>query len=810
MSTESVRRFGKYELRSQLGHGGMAEVWKAYDTQLQRYVAIKILHGNLQADPNFVSRFQQEAQVIASLRHPNIVQIHDFQVSQPPESSTPTPYMVMDYIEDGTLAHYIANTSARGKIPSPVEIVNLFTSISLAIDYAHSKGMIHRDIKPANILLDRHNTTHNSMGEPILTDFGLAKLLGATAGAITAAQPGTPLYTSPEQAKGYAGNERSDLYSLGVILYEIVTGVPPFRGDSPAAVLAQHVNVTPTSPVLINPNIPPALTMVIMTALSKDPNGRFARATLMTAAIAEALNVPPPESLGQPSFPPDMRNMPTYFRSPDSMPMTVTQSAPGAAQPVYVTPQLTPASTSAVSWQPFQSGVSGGAAVASAPPVYATPNVAAQVAPTVPAPTGSSTPPPLKPARRWKGLYTALIALLILVLLGSGLGAYFVFFHAKSNSTPPVVTSVGQAYFLSSGQYNFKSAQGIADEINIQLHNVPAAASGKSYYAWLLGDIHPQAESRLTKPQLTLPLLLTKLNVTQGNITYTYTTSNHDNFISVASRMLITEQDSNSTPLFPATDRSTWRYYAAIPQTPYGPKGLSALDHIRHLFYQETVLPVLGLYGGLDVWLFRNTEKVLEWSISAQGDYHPLASDISQGTINSLLVRILDYLDGSYNLQHMLVQDLPAGTPIAADPTSSKVSLLSLVPEQTQGTNLGQNPPGYLDHVQLHLQGVAGAPDATPQMRAVANKIITDLQNARAWLEQVRKDAQQLVLMDATQLAQPSSLRLLNDMLTNATYAYTGKLDPRTNQTTPGVIQVHDLIEQLAALNLTAQLPQSI
>lgn len=806
MSTESVRRFGKYELRSQLGHGGMAEVWKAYDTQLQRYVAIKMLHGNLQADPNFVSRFQQEAQVIASLRHPNIVQIHDFQVSQPPESSIPTPYMVMDYIEDGTLAHYIASTSARGKIPSPTEIVNLFTSISLAIDYAHSKGMIHRDIKPANILLDKHNTTHNSMGEPILTDFGLAKLLGATAGAITAAQPGTPLYTSPEQAKGYAGNERSDLYSLGVILYEIVTGVPPFRGDSPAAVLAQHVNVTPTSPVLINPNIPPALTMVIMTALSKDPNARFARATLLTAAVAEALNVPPPEVLGQPAFPPDVRNMPTYFRSPDSIPMTVTQSAPAMAQPVYATPLLTPGSSSSVSWQPFQSGTAGGAVVASAPPAHATPIVVEPVVPPVPTPPGSSTPPPSQPTRRWKGLYTALIALLILALLGSGVGVYFAFFH--SNQTPAVPTSSGQAYFLSSGQYKFSSPQGIADEIQIQLHNVRAPAPGKSYYAWLLGDIHPDKPDTY-QSLLKLPLLLEKLTVVQGNITATYQDPNHYNLISVGSRMLITEQDSNSTPLFPATDRSTWRYYAAIPQTPYGPNRLSALDHIRHIFYQETVLPVLGLYGGLDAWLFRNTEKVLEWSISAQGDYNPQPSQNTLGIINSLCVRILDYLDGSYNVQHMPVPDVPDRA-IDADQLSSKVALLSIVPEQTQGTNLGQNPPGYLDHVQLHLQGVAGAPDATPQMRAIANKIITDLQNARIWLEKVRQDARQLVLMDANQLAQPSSLTLLNDMLTNASYAYTGQLAPQTNQTAPGVTQVHDLIQQLAALNLTTQLPQSI
>src|SRR3984893_111132 len=188
MSTESLRRLGKYELQARLGHGGMAEVWKARDTQLQRYVAIKLLHANLQADPDFVARFQREAQAIASLRHPNIVQIHDFQVSLPPESPAPTPYMVMTYIEGPTLANYIASTSQQEKIPSPVEVVSIFTSISLAVDYAHQKGMIHRDIKPANILLDQRNRSRNPMGEPILTDFGLAKLLGVSAVTLTGTQ----------------------------------------------------------------------------------------------------------------------------------------------------------------------------------------------------------------------------------------------------------------------------------------------------------------------------------------------------------------------------------------------------------------------------------------------------------------------------------------------------------------------------------------------------------------------------------------------------------------------------------------------
>ena len=157
MSMEPLRRLGKYELRERLGQGGMAEVWKAFDTQLQRYVAIKVLHPKLLEDPNFVTRFELEAQLIASLHHPNIVQIHDFQVSRPPESDRTLAYMVMAYIDGETLASYIGHTSAQGKIPSPTEIVNLFTSISLAIDYAHGKGMVHRDIKPANILLDKNN-----------------------------------------------------------------------------------------------------------------------------------------------------------------------------------------------------------------------------------------------------------------------------------------------------------------------------------------------------------------------------------------------------------------------------------------------------------------------------------------------------------------------------------------------------------------------------------------------------------------------------------------------------------------------------
>src|SRR5260370_19448288 len=222
MSTDATaRRLGKYELHQRLGSGGMAEVWKALDSQLHRYVAIKILHADLQNDPDFLTRFLREARVVDSLHHRNIVQIYDFQISRLPESKSPFAYMVMDYVEGQTLADYIATTSRQGKFPSGEELVRLFTSISQAVDYAHQRGIIHRDLKPANILLDQRNASSQAI--PMLTDFGLVKLLGPTinradainrvpTAALTGSWLGTPLYISPEQALGFPGNERSDIY----------------------------------------------------------------------------------------------------------------------------------------------------------------------------------------------------------------------------------------------------------------------------------------------------------------------------------------------------------------------------------------------------------------------------------------------------------------------------------------------------------------------------------------------------------------------------------------------------------------------
>ncbi len=277
----------------------MAEVWKAFDPMLMRFVAIKIPHPDLQANPEFLARFQQEGRIIASLKHPNIMKIHGFEVAIDPESKNSIAYVVLEYIEGQTLADYLSSPAHKGKFLSRTEIMHLFNSVGLAIDYAHQEGMLHRDIKPANILLDKRDTSldPDALGEPILTDFGLAKLLGAPAGELTRHTIGTPLYMSPEQSRGIAGDERSDIYSLGVILYEICTGKPPFQGGL-VSLIAQKVNTSPPSPRLVNPNIQPALASVILCSLATDPSARYSTVAALLADLKKALFMPGQGELG--------------------------------------------------------------------------------------------------------------------------------------------------------------------------------------------------------------------------------------------------------------------------------------------------------------------------------------------------------------------------------------------------------------------------------------------------------------------------------------------------------------------------------
>lgn len=445
--TNQPRRIGQYELQEQLGHGNVAEVWKAFDVQLHRFVAIKLLHANLQEDATFVTRFEREARLIAALHHPNIVHVHDFQTVSD-DANGPTAYMVMEYIEGQTLARYIESTSKVGNIPHPTVIVEFFTSICLAVHYAHQNGMIHRDLKPANILLDTHNTRNNPVGEPILTDFGVAKVLGVMAGTFTNTQLGAPLYISPEQANGYAGDERSDIYSLGVILYEITTGKLPFQGDDAIAIMKQHISAVPPAPRLINPNIPPALEGVMLRCLAKDPRARFPDALSLAAAIAEGLGVPIPERLGK-SPSPDIINMPTYLTPPpSSMAPSSLYPPAGMDAPTYLTP-----SPSKVAFPLPNTPSAPALAQSHAPATPSFPGLAAEqvVTPVTPGVPATSAPPMtsspvLKPETpRWRrGLILGLVALVVLLIVDA-LGAYFLFFAAPANP------QVGRAFLQAVG-----------------------------------------------------------------------------------------------------------------------------------------------------------------------------------------------------------------------------------------------------------------------------------------------------------------------------------------------------------------------
>ena len=268
MEDLSGAQLGPYRVLAPLGEGGMAAVYKAYQPGLDREVALKILPRQLASDPEFVKRFEQEARLIAKLQHPHILPVIDYGQAEG------YSYIVMPFLRAGTLA-----TLLEGK-PLPVaEVVRLISQVGEALDYAHAHGVVHRDIKPSNVLLDERSNC-------LLTDFGIARLVEATAKlTATGTVLGTPSYMSPEQAQGGRVDQRSDIYSLGIILYELATGRVPFRAETPLAVLMKHVQDPLPPPRSLNPAISQALERVILKALAKSPEDRFATAGEMVRAL---------------------------------------------------------------------------------------------------------------------------------------------------------------------------------------------------------------------------------------------------------------------------------------------------------------------------------------------------------------------------------------------------------------------------------------------------------------------------------------------------------------------------------------------
>ncbi len=272
------KTLGKYDIVEHLGRGGMAEVYKAHHPTLDRYVAIKVLHPFLADEEDFLVRFQREAKIVATFRHPNIVQVYDFDC----DVETGSYYMVMEYVDGPTLKAQLRETAEQERILPLEEAVRITIAIANALDYAHQRGMVHRDIKPANVIFTLE-------GQVILTDFGIARMVNTSTLTATGAMVGTPAYMAPEQGMGQVGDERSDIYSLGAVLYQLVTGTLPFDADTPLGTVLKHINSPLTPPTNLTPALPPNIESVVMRALAKDPENRYQTAKEFGADLGRAM-----------------------------------------------------------------------------------------------------------------------------------------------------------------------------------------------------------------------------------------------------------------------------------------------------------------------------------------------------------------------------------------------------------------------------------------------------------------------------------------------------------------------------------------
>ncbi len=265
----------RYKIEEELGQGGMSAVFKAYDPNLKRHVAIKLIHPHLTENPEFIQRFEQEAAAVAQLRHNNIVQVYDF------NHHLSVYYMVMEYLVGEPLNKKLDALNKAGLRMPLADTIRIVATICDAVDYAHQRRMIHRDLKPANIILDL-------LGEPILMDFGIAKIVGGMVHTQTGAAIGTAAYMSPEQWMGEEVDHRADIYALGIILYEMLSGAPPFQGDSTYKIMTQHVSEPIPDIRQMNTNTPNSLVAIIEKALSKDRNDRYQTAVAMANALHTA------------------------------------------------------------------------------------------------------------------------------------------------------------------------------------------------------------------------------------------------------------------------------------------------------------------------------------------------------------------------------------------------------------------------------------------------------------------------------------------------------------------------------------------
>ncbi len=273
------KTLGKYRLVEKVGQGGMAQVYRAHQPELDRYVAIKILHPHLTNDEAFAARFQREARAVAALEHPHIIRVYDF------DADEELAFLVMEHLDGVSLRLLLHDLDCEDELMALEEVERIVAALADALDYAHRQGVVHRDLKPSNVLI-------TSSGRPVLTDFGIAHMVDSTVITESGGTLGTPAYMSPEQGQGERGDARSDIYALGVLLYQLCTGRVPFDADTPYAVILKHITAPLPSPRSLRPDLPRAVEKVILKALAKDPEDRYQTASDLGRALRVAVESP--------------------------------------------------------------------------------------------------------------------------------------------------------------------------------------------------------------------------------------------------------------------------------------------------------------------------------------------------------------------------------------------------------------------------------------------------------------------------------------------------------------------------------------
>jgi hypothetical protein len=398
---------------------------------------------------------------------------------------------------------------------------------------------------------------------------------------------------------------------------------------------------------------------------------------------------------------------------------------------------------------------------------------------------------PLPPESNRPGRFIrVLLIMAIFAVTLAGVSAFFIFSQKLPVATTarPVVASptiVGRVAFLSSNQVSQNSSQGIADQVLVDLTNIPAAAPQKTYYAWLLGD-KSQGDGQT--------LLLGALRTNKGSAHLFYNGDGlHTNLLMTYSRFLVTQEDGAVTPISPTPDFAAWRFYGEVSQTPIDVPGnvkhYSYLDHLRHLLAADPVMDEMELPGGLNAWLDRSASAVQDHATSMRAPWED-TRDVA--FVRNQAATLLAYLDGISYVQ----RDVPMNTLPTLNNRFVRIGLL-----QVAGPN--QDPPGYINHVISHLSGLLQSPGAPPQLRQNVAGIVMALDNVDFWLTQLRHDAQSIMKMSDAQLRKYSTLTLINDMIDNAQKAYVGQQDPTTGQMRQGINWIHDQIEQLATIPIT-------